>query len=295
MAKRALVTLTTDFGSADPYVGAMKGMILRHCPQADIVDITHDVPPHEVLSGAFTLAHSAPYFPDGTMHVVVVDPGVGTDRNILMGQFGGHYFLFPDNGVISFIKQIMPLQALVMVRNEAVLPPSSGISTTFHGRDIFGPLAGKILSGVDINDLGPTPSTFKLLDLPDCQDEDDSILGWVIHVDHFGNLVSNITQDRVFRYWKETGSLSVDCRGKTVGPLLSTYADVERNQPLALFNSMGYLEIAVNQGRACDVFQASLGAKIRIREQTFLDSPRKDQASPEPPTPESQTGDTFIA
>lgn len=287
MAKRSLVTLTTDFGTSDPYVGAMKGMILRHCPQADIVDITHEVPPQQVLTGAFTLAHTAPYFPEGTLHVVVVDPGVGTKRNILVGQLGGQYFLFPDNGVISLLRQVLPLQALVMVRNERVLD-NPAVSPTFHGRDVFGPLAGKILSGLDINDLGPTPASYKLLDLPTPQDESDAILGWVIHIDRFGNLVSNITYEQARRRWKDLQTLSVDCNGQAVGPLRNTYADVEVHQPVALFNSMGYLEVAVNQARASETFDATLGAKIRLREQLAIDKPKPKSAGDDntvPPEP----------
>ncbi|MDP7636347.1 MAG: SAM-dependent chlorinase/fluorinase, partial [Phycisphaerae bacterium] len=112
MAPHRIVTLLTDFGTRDPYVAAMKGAILQTCPQAHMVDLCHDVPPHNILAGAFTLAHAVPYFPPGTLHVVVVDPGVGTERNILAARFGKHTFLFPDNGVISLVAEVLPLRSL---------------------------------------------------------------------------------------------------------------------------------------------------------------------------------------
>ena len=272
MPKRALVTLLTDFGVADPYVAAMKGMILRYCPAADIVDISHDVPPHQILSGAFVLAGAAPYFPSGTLHVVVVDPGVGTNRAILIGRFGGQVFLFPDNGVITFVKEILPLEGLVSVRNFSFLQEEKEVSPTFHGRDLFAPLAGQILSKADIAKFGPTPSQYKLLELPVPYAQGNDLVGEVIHVDHFGNLISNITEQDVKRHWSDVNSLQVNCNNRQVGFLAGTYALVQADSPLALFNSSGHVELAVNQGRACDLFQTGLGAEIRIRETKFLDA-----------------------
>ena len=271
MAKRALVTLLTDFGLADPYAAAMKGMILQSCPTADILDITHDIPPHQIMSGAFVLAGAAPYFPIGTLHVVVVDPGVGTDRAILIGQFGGQVFIFPDNGIITFIKEVLPLEGLVVVRNFNFLP-EKGICPVFHGRDLFAPLAGQILSGADIAQFGPTPSRYKLLELPATYSQEKDLIGQVIHVDRFGNLISNITERNVRERWGKMESLQVDCQAQRVGFLAGTYGLVGQDTSLALFNSTGYVELAVNQGRACDVFKAGLGAEVRIRETEFLDA-----------------------
>jgi hypothetical protein len=272
MAKRrALVTLTTDFGLVDPYVAAMKGTILQHCPYADIVDISHDIPPQQVLSAAFVLANSAPCFPKGTLHVVVVDPGVGTGQSILLARFGGQMFLFPDNGVITIIKQILPLEQLISVRNPDFLPRRE-VSQTFHGRDIFAPLAGEILMGADISSLGPTPRSYKLLDLPASHEEGEELVGCVIYVDHFGNLISNITTDDLRRRWGELDSLQIVCRGKVVGALAGTYGLVSPGESLALFNSMGLVEVAVNRGRACQEFKVGIGAEIRIRQKKFLEA-----------------------
>ena len=271
MAKRALVTLLTDFGLADPYAAAMKGMILRHCPVADIVDITHDIPPHQIMSGAFVLAGAAPYFPAGTLHVVVVDPGVGTDRAILIGQFGGQVFIFPDNGIITFIKEMLPLEELVVVRNFSFLP-EEGVCPVFHGRDLFAPLAGKLLSGAEISQFGPTPVRYKLLELPATYSQEKDLVGQVIHVDRFGNLISSITERNVRKHWENVESLQVDCRTQRVGVLEGTYGLVHPGTSMAVFNSTGHVELAVNQGRACDVFKAGLGAEVRIRKTEFLDA-----------------------
>ncbi|MHC4294610.1 MAG: SAM hydrolase/SAM-dependent halogenase family protein, partial [Planctomycetota bacterium] len=163
MAKRAIVTLLTDFGTADPYVAAMKGILLTAAPEAQIVDISHEVPPQDILRGGMVLAQVAQYYPPETLHLIVVDPGVGTERRILAGRFGGQRFLFPDNGIITFVAQSTPLDELVVVRNTKYLPVRQP-SQTFHGRDIFAPLAGHLLSGVQLDKLGPRPDTYKMLD-----------------------------------------------------------------------------------------------------------------------------------
>lgn len=263
MAKQPLVTLLTDFGASDPYVAAMKGVILSQCPRARLVDISHQVPPHDILAGAMVLAEAAPYFPPETVHVVVVDPGVGTDRRILAGKFGGQRFLFPDNGVISVVAETMPLEDLVVVRNTDFFQPG-GPSRTFQGRDVFAPLAAQLLNGLDVRRLGPQPDTYKLLELPVPRQGDDGIIGEIMYVDHFGNLISNITRRDVESLWDDPAVVRVDCNGRRIGPLHGTYGFVEAGGLLALFNSMNRLEVAVNQGRACDVLGATKGAEVRV-------------------------------
>lgn len=266
MAKEALVTLLTDFGTRDPYVAAMKGVLLRGCPRARLVDLSHEVPAHDVLAAAFILAESAPYFPPETLHVVVVDPGVGTERRILAARFGRQNFLFPDNGVIGFIARALPLEAIVVVRSTRYLPPINP-SMTFHGRDIFAPVAAHILNGVDIRQLGPQPDTYKLLDISAPSEQGGGLTGEVIYADTFGNLITNISEEVVRERWESLGRLHVHCNGRDVGTLQGTYAFVEPSQPLALFNSMGLLEIAVNRGRASDVLEAGIGAEVRVVEE----------------------------
>jgi S-adenosyl-L-methionine hydrolase (adenosine-forming) len=264
MAKQAMVTLLTDFGLQDGYVAAMKGVILTACPRAQIEDISHDVPAHDVLAAALVLEGAAPYFPPDTLHVVVVDPGVGTERRILAGRFRGQTYLFPDNGVISMIAERGPAEELVAVRNTDYLPPRA-IPSTFHGRDIFAPLAAHILNGLSISRLGPQPDTFKLFDLPACRQEGQDIIGQVIYIDRFGNLVTNIPAREVTQHWDDLESISARCGDKEAGMLLGAYGFVEPGQPLAVFNSSGRVELAVNRGRASDVFQAAVGTEVRLR------------------------------
>ena len=165
---------------------------------------------------------------------------------------------------------MLPLEGLVSVRNYSFLQRE--VSPTFHGRDLFAPLAGRILSRADIAQFGPMPSQYKLLELPVPYDQGNDLVGEVIHVDHFGNLISNITEQDVKRHWSDVGSLQVNCNNRQVPFPAGTYALVQADSPLSLFNSSGHVELAVNQGRACDVFQAGLGAEIRIRETKFLDA-----------------------
>ncbi len=267
MAKRKLATLLTDFGLQDPYVAAMKGVLLGVCPGVRIVDISHDVPAHDVLAGAFVLAQAAPYFPPETLHIIVVDPGVGTGRSILAARLGGQSFLFPDNGIISLVSQVMPLEVIVAVRDAHFLLRGARPST-FQGRDVFAPLAGQILNGLDIRKLGPRPDTYKVFDLPTPDEKDDRIVGEVIFVDHFGNLVSNIPMAMVCRRWREMANLRVMCAGRNVSPLRGAYGFVMPGELLALFNSMDFLEVAVNHGRACDVLAAGLGTQVCVEQET---------------------------
>jgi S-adenosylmethionine hydrolase len=266
VANRPLVTLTTDFGLADPYAAAIKGVILNYNPQAQIVDISHQVPSHHILSGAFILANAAPFFPPNTIHVVVVDPDVGTDRAILVAQFGDQLYVFPDNGIITFIKESYPLQNLVEVTNFELLGVD-GVSATFHGRDVFAPIVGYILDGKPISRLGSVPENFTLLDLPEPQADGESITGRVIHVDHFGNLITNITQNHMQERWEnlDEAGLEVYCQNQHVGPLKTTYSQVESGRPVALLNSMGMLELAVNQGRFSDAFDVGNDADVSVR------------------------------
>lgn len=263
MARNTLVTLLTDFGTRDPYVAAIKGVILSRCRYAQIVDISHDLPPGDIPAAAFVLAQACTTFPPDTLHVVVVDPGVGTQRRILAGQFGGQLFLFPDNGVITFVAQAMPMEALHTVRNTQYVP-AAGVSMTFHGRDIFAPVAAEILGGLEIRRLGPTPQAYKLLDLPLPRQADGRLVGQVVYVDRFGNLISNISQRMLTGPLGELDLLEISCGGRTVGPLIGTYGFGSPGQALALINSMGLVEVAVNQGRACDVLQLGVGAEVAV-------------------------------
>ena len=263
MPDSRIATLLTDFGTRDPYVAAMKGVILRNCPEARIIDLCHDVDAHDVLAASLALDQAAPLFPAGTVHVVVVDPGVGTERDILAAQFADQIYVFPDNGVITHVAQSHPMQALASI-GRGPSRPAGEVSQTFHGRDIFAPIAAQLLNGARIAQFGPQPTTYKMLDLPQPRAAADVVVGQVIYVDRFGNLVSNIPGTMVRRRWGSPDDVRVSCGGVSAGPLASTYGLVAPQAPVALINSMGLVEVAVNQGRACDVLKAGIGAEVSV-------------------------------
>jgi len=260
MARMQIATLLTDFGTAGPFVAAMKGVILQVCPRARIVDITHDIPPHDLLAGALVLARSIPHFPPGTVHVAVVDPGVGTNRAILVGRYGNQTVIFPDNGIISLVERTLPLRDIRLCRNLPNLPQF--ISSTFHGRDIMAPLAGEILNGLNVSALGPRPATYKLFDLPTPAVEDNRITGQVMYIDRFGNLTSNISGELARHVGGRMKTVNTTCNAKNAGPLVKTYGFVDIGQPLVVFNSTDMIEIAVNQGRADELFDAEVGTPV---------------------------------
>ncbi len=269
MPKQRIITLLTDFGWSDPYSAEMKGVILGIAPAATVVDITHDIPPGNILAGAFVLRQVLPYFPPGTIHCVVVDPTVGTDRRIIAAKYAGQTIVFPDNGVISLIEQDQPLEQIVVVRNQRYfLTPAT--SPTFHGRDIIAPVAAHLAGGLAMDRLGPTPDKFKLLDVPaPYVDTDGSLIGRVIYVDHFGNLISDISAELLQSTWgDEPADVEVALAGRKIGPLKVAYAFAESGGPLALINSMSLVEVAVNGGRACDVLAAGVDAEIRLSRQS---------------------------
>lgn len=263
MAKHQIVTLLTDFGTEGPYVGAMKGVILAACPRATIVDLSHDVPAHDLLAASLVLWQAATHFPPETLHVVVVDPGVGTDRRILAGEFGPHRYLFPDNGVITFVARRAPLRGLASFRKTDLLPRRN-VSATFHGRDVFAPLAGMILNGLKLSQLGPTPDSYSLLDVPEPAEREGAMVGQVIYVDRFGNLVTNLPAAAIGQRWQDVSRCVVYSGGRDLGAVRATYGHVGAGELLALVNSMGLLEIAANQARACDLLNAGVGAEVRV-------------------------------
>jgi hypothetical protein len=264
MAKARIATLLSDFGTADPYVAEMKGVLIGMAPGVQIIDISHEVRSHDVLAGAFILAQAVPYFPAGTVHVVVVDPGVGTERRILAASLGGHRVVFPDNGIITLLQQRLPLEEIVAVLNVRFLPRQR--SRTFHGRDVFAPVAAHVLNGLPLTRLGPRPDTYTLLDLPEPREANGTLVGQVIYVDRFGNLVSNLSEELISRFRIRADHLCVTCGGRDIGPMSGAYAHVAEGSPLVLLNSMGLVEVAVNRGRACDVLGADVGSEIRLFE-----------------------------
>ncbi len=260
----ALITLTTDFGMRDAYVAQMKGVIASIAPLARVIDVTHEIPPFNVFHAAHVLRSLRGWFPPETIHVVVVDPGVGTDRRILLARTGGQFFLVPDNGVITFVHRDAAIEDLVVVEDRRYFLPR--ISTTFHGRDIFAPVAAHLASGVKPQRFGRTTDRLELLpaDLQLVTDR-TCVTGRVVYVDRFGNLVTNISEKDLGPLLHRPQAVEVRINEIPIGPLRSAYAEAAPGRPLALIGSTGFLEIAVNQGSALQQFGPTENLAVSVR------------------------------
>ena len=240
-----MITLLTDFGTHDAYVGIMKGVIASICPAVQIIDLTHEISPQDLYAARFNLLNAVPYFPQDTIHVVVVDPGVGTTRRGIAVDTGHGVLVGPDNGVMSGVWQRFAVRRAVALTN-CEYWRGANPSTTFHGRDVFAPAAGHLAREVSLERLGPRVAVESLqhLTLPLTVRENQTITGVIQHIDRFGNGITNVPADVV-----EGKPWQVTIRGVTV-PRCSTYGDRVQGQPLALIGSHGWVEIAVNQGDA---------------------------------------------
>ena len=256
-----VITLLTDFG--DVYPASMKGVILGIDPAANIVDISHHVPHHDVHAGAFMLMACARYFPYGTVHIAVVDPGVGTQRRCIAimtesSDFGIHYFVGPDNGLLIPAARSVGEPEVYEITNKKLFNPEA--SSTFHGRDIFAPVGGHISKGMDIADVGLRISDFVDLGFGKGKKMGNAVEGRVIFIDEFGNIVTNISSDLVSF---QPGDI-MEIENKRV-VFQRSYGFCKEREPLALIGSHGYLEIAVNRGNAANVFDKKQGDEIYIR------------------------------
>jgi S-adenosylmethionine hydrolase len=257
-----IATLTTDFGLRDPYVSTMKGVMLGICPGAAIVDITHKVKKFDISNGAFVLASAAPFFPPDTVHVVVVDPGVGTERRPIIIETKRGFFVGPDNGVMTLAAEAQGIRSVHEISSRRFMLPH--VSNTFHGRDVFAPVAAHLLNGVDLMEFGPPQAEFVKPNLSKVVKTDDSLAGEVLHIDHFGNVITNITlhdlKDSVRQF------LSVEVPMREIRLKLSkSYGDVKPQEPIALIGSHNFLEIALNQGSASSILKINVGDKILVR------------------------------
>ena len=252
-----IITLTTDFGDHDPYVGIMKGVILGLAPEARIVDLTHQIPPQNIDEAAFTLQSAQPYFPPGTVHLAVVDPGVGSARRPLLVSTGREIYVGPDNGLFSFALAFPDAQAWALDRPEHWLPD---VSRTFHGRDIFAPVAARAALGVPPPALGsPVSAPVVRPPLRAEQLGNGEITGHVIHVDRFGNLITNIPGD-----WLTGHEWTCEIAGVQMrGPAL-TYAAARRGELLLLVSSNGTAEIAAREANAAARLGARSGTRVRL-------------------------------
>ena len=244
---KRIITLSSDFGLRDHYVGSMKGVILGINPDCNIVDITHEIPKYDVFRGAITVRNFYKNFPKDTIHVVVVDPGVGTNRKPIAIKTEYGVFIGPDNGVFSFIYDESKQLNIYEITNTSYMLPE--VSNTFHGRDVFAPAAAHLSLGIDIKELGGKIQSPVLLDIEKPKVSDSELVGNVIYVDSFGNLITNIPSDLTKDYDKvQIGELIIDS-------VASSYQDVEKGEILAIVGSSGYLEISINQGSAAKVIK----------------------------------------
>ena len=253
MTPNGIITFLSDFGLQDGYVAMVKGVILRINPASRIVDITHQIPAGSILHAASVLQETQPFFPRGTVNLAVVDPGVGTTRRpIAVETADGHFFVGPDNGLFwPFITRSPSSRIVLLKENRYFLP---AISNTFHGRDIFAPVAAHLSSGVPLDALGPPVIDPVTLTLPDPEVGDDVLSGTVIRIDHFGNLITNISE-RTLRTFLGNGHPVIRIGDLTIHGISSAYGKAARGGIIALIGSAGFLEIAVNLGRACDLHE----------------------------------------
>ncbi|MEW6595522.1 MAG: SAM-dependent chlorinase/fluorinase [Thermodesulfobacteriota bacterium] len=259
-----LITLTTDFGLSDEYVGVMKGVLAGRAPLARIIDLCHAVPPQDIRHAAYLLAASWRYFPAATLHVVVVDPGVGSDRRVILLDTGHGRFLAPDNGVLTLLLDGPGQRQAHRVTDQALfLTP---LSATFHGRDIFAPVAAALANGADPATLGPALDPSTLIRLPLPQPHIDAAgrtaSGEVVAIDHFGNLVTNLHRSHLSALAIGPERTAVHLDGRCLGTIRATYAEVAPGEALALIGSRDMLEIAVCQGNAAAHLQAAIGSRI---------------------------------
>ena len=258
---RSIITLTTDFGAGSPYVAQIKGVILTIHPQAVLVDITHAVAPQDIRQGALVLEDVTPRFPDGSIHVAVIDPGVGTDRRILAAEIGGRYYLAPDNGLLGRLAFQDPAARVVaLAKREYWLP---AVSPTFHGRDIMAPVAAHLSLGAALEDLGHPCDGLQQLRWPEVTIVGNRIQGEIIAIDSFGNLISNISHD-VLAAVGVTDSAMVHCGGRTISGLAATYGQCPSGTLVALIGSSSRLEIAVVNGSAAVELRAELGDVVTV-------------------------------
>ncbi len=257
----ALITLTTDFGVRDWFVGVMKGVILGIQPQATLVDLTHEIPQGDIRGGAFALAAAYRFFPQGTVHVVVVDPGVGSARKAIAVQTLKATFVGPDHGVLSWALAKEKVRVIHALENEAYF--WQPVSRTFHGRDIFAPVAAHLSRGVPIRKLGSTLKDFVRLDWPQPRKQRGGIEGEVVYIDRFGNAITTVegrllpSCDRV--------SCEVHAKRRVTCPVKPFYQAVRPKSPVALVGSSGFLEIGVNGGSAEAVLGLTIGARVLLR------------------------------
>lgn len=264
----SVITILSDFGTADEYVGVMKGVILSICPSASIVDITHQIDPQNIAQAAYLIPAYFHFFPEGTVHLIVVDPGVGSQRAILAVCLRKHIFIAPDNGVLSLLLNAEKSDTIIRVSNSGYfLEP---LSATFHGRDIFAALGAHVSCGTKIEALGARiriEEVVRLTDLACRVSEAGELVGKIVSIDRFGNLITNIDATQLSAFCRTDASRQplIFIGSSVICGLAKTYADAAPAALLALIGSRGYLEVAVNCGNAQKQLEAAAGDPVRIK------------------------------
>jgi S-adenosyl-L-methionine hydrolase (adenosine-forming) len=262
-----IVTIVSDFGLCDEYAGVMKGVILSICPAASIVDITHQIDPQDIVQAAYLIPSFYRFFPLGTVHLIVVDPGVGGERDILAVSHRGHVFIAPDNGVLTLLMSREKSDTIVRINNaNYFLKP---VSSSFHGRDIFAPISAQIINGLTLKDLGTRiecEDIIRLKDLSCRLSKTGELFGKIISIDRFGNLTTNIDSDSLLALCqsKFKNNIQIRISAHEISGLSDRYSNAELNAPLALIGSRNYLEIAVNCGSAEEYFKAHKGDPVQV-------------------------------
>ncbi|MAD80055.1 MAG: SAM-dependent chlorinase/fluorinase [Pirellulaceae bacterium] len=259
---RSVITLTTDFGPSSPYVAQMKGVILAIHSDVELVDVTHAVPHQQILAGAVALVDVYHHFPPGTIHIAVVDPGVGTNRAIALAEIDGHFFVAPDNGLLGLVARRTPPSRIVRV--EACEFWNQSISHTFHGRDIMAPVAAHLARGIEFARFGPSQPVVQQLDVPDAVVTTNRAEGTVLTVDSFGNLATNLDRDMLPRSVSEL-TLQIDGHAEQVVPFVATYAQRPADQVVSLVSSSRRIEIAVVNGNASRQLGVVPGSQITLQ------------------------------
>jgi len=259
-----IISLLSDFGLKDSYVAQMKAVILSICPKATIVDISHQVERHNLRMGAFILASAAPYFPDGTVHVAVIDPGVGGKRRPILIEAKRSFYVGPDNGLLLLAAKSGEIKKVYHIVERRFM--AERISATFHGRDIFAPVAAHIANGVEPRRIGRVITDFVVSDYSEVKIERGAVDCEVVHIDGFGNVVTNLHSKDLGKTAIRYGSLfKLKYKGKSVElRFCRTYSDVKVGALLGLIGSHGFLEIAVNQGSAAKRLEVSQGSKLKL-------------------------------
>ncbi len=257
----AIITLTTDYGTDDHLVGSLKGVILKINPEVTIVDISHHVTAFDLLDGALTIGAAYSYFPPKTIHIVVVDPGVGTERRPLLVSAQNQYFIAPDNGVLSLIYEREQSNLVVRHANAEhyYLQP---LSNTFHGRDVFAPVAAWLSKGWQTPAMGDEIQDYKKMALPRPKAGDAGLKGLVLKIDSFGNLVTNFRAEDLPSGAQTDGALKMQVGTQAVSRLVDTFARGKADEPVAYIGSSGYLEIAINKGNASRKLAIGRGAPV---------------------------------